>query len=263
MYFLILFFLFLPLQLLNAFELNGEIIQGSLVIGKEQPDKVIYVNKQKIKVSKDGIFVFGINYNQAGNIVIESVDQNNKIITKTYKIKKRQYKIQKIDGLNEQMVTPDEESLKIIKKENELIKSAQLVNSDSTFFYSGFVKPVDGQISGIYGSQRILNGKPRSPHFGIDFAVPRGTEVKSPADGYVSLSEKSFYYTGGSIILDHGHGVSTIYAHLEEILVKKNDFVKKGQVIGKVGSTGRATGPHLHFGVNWFYTKIDPELILK
>jgi murein DD-endopeptidase MepM/ murein hydrolase activator NlpD len=263
MYFLILFFLFLPFQILNAFELNGEIIQGSLVIGKEQTDKAIYVNKQKIKVSKEGIFVFGINYNQTGNIVIESVDQNNKIITKTYKITKRQYKTQKIDGLNEQMVTPDEESLKIIKKENELIKSAQLVNSDSTFFYSGFVKPVDGKISGIYGSQRILNGKPRSPHFGIDFAVPRGTEVKSPADGYVSLSEKSFYYTGGSIILDHGHGVSTIYAHLDEILVKKNDFVKKGQVIGKVGSTGRATGPHLHFGVNWFDTKIDPELILK
>ncbi len=161
------------------------------------------------------------------------------------------------------MVTPDQESLEIIKKENNLIKNAQLINSDFEFFLSGFSKPVDGVISGVYGSQRILNGKARSPHLGIDFAAPKGTDIKSPADGYVTLAENGFYFTGGSIILDHGHGVSTIYAHLDEILVKKGDFIKKGQIIGKVGSTGRATGPHLHFGMNWFGTKIDPELILK
>jgi murein DD-endopeptidase MepM/ murein hydrolase activator NlpD len=263
MYFLILFFLLFPFQLANAFELNNEITQGALIIGKELPDRSIYVNKKQIKISKDGIFVFGINYNQTGSVVIDSIDRDNKITSMTYKIKKRQYKIQKIEGLDEKMVSPDNESLKIIKKENELIKNAQLVNSDFTFFYSDFSKPVDGPISGVYGSQRILNGKPRSPHFGIDFSVPRGTEIKSPADGYVSLAEKGFYFTGGSIVLDHGHGVSTIYAHLDEILVKKNEFIKKGQVIGKVGSTGRATGPHLHFGVNWFDTKIDPQLILK
>ena len=108
-----------------------------------------------------------------------------------------------------------------------------------------------------------MNGKARSPHLGIDFAAPKGTDIKSPADGYVTLAENGFYFTGGSIILDHGHGVSTMYAHLDEILVKKNELIKKGQVIGKVGSTGRATGPHLHFGVNWFDAKIDPELILK
>ena len=249
MRFLIILFLLFQSNLVNAFELNGEITQGALIIGKEQTDKSIYVNKQKIKLSKNGIFVFGINYNQ--------------VISKTYKIKKRQYKIQKIDGLHEKMVTPDQESLEIIKKENNLIKNAQLINSDFEFFLSGFSKPIDGVISGVYGSQRILNGKPRSPHLGIDFAAPKGTEVKSPADGYVTLAEKGFYFTGGSIILDHGHGVSTIYAHLDEILVKKNELIKKGQVIGKVGSTGRATGPHLHFGVNWFDAKIDPELILK
>ena len=263
MHFLIILFLLFQSNFVNAFELNGEITQGALIVGKEQTDKSIYVNNQKIKLSKNGIFVFGINYNQVGNVVIESVDKNNQIISKTYKIKKRQYKIQKIDGLHEKMVTPDQESLEIIKKENNLIKNAQLINSDFEFFSSGFSKPVDGVISGVYGSQRILNGKARSPHLGIDIAAPKGTEIKSPADGYVTLAENGFYFTGGSIILDHGHGVSTIYAHLDEILAKKGDFIKKGQVIGKVGSTGRATGPHLHFGVNWLDTKVDPELIFK
>ncbi len=263
MHFLFIFFFLFQSTLANAFELKGEIIQGALIVGKEKPDNSIFVNKQKIKLSKNGTFVFGINYNQTGNIVIESVDKNNQINSKTYKIKKRQYKTQKIDGLHEKMVTPDKESLEIIKKENDLIKNAQLINTDFEFFLSSFSKPIDGIISGIYGSQRILNGKPRSPHLGIDFAAPKGTEIKSPADGYITLAEKGFYFTGGTIILDHGHGVSTIYAHLDEILVKKDELIKKGQVIGKVGSTGRATGPHLHFGVNWFDVKIDPEFILK
>jgi len=263
MRYLIIFSLLFKLCPANAFDLNGEIIQGALIVGKENPEKSIYVNKKKIKLSKDGVFVFGINYNQTGSIVIDSVDKNNQTASTTYKIKKRQYKIQKIDGLNDKMVTPDQESLEIIKKENDIIKNTQLIDSDFEFFISGFSRPVDGVISGVYGSQRVLNGKARSPHLGIDFAAPKGTDVKSPADGYVSLAEKNFYYTGGSIILDHGHGVSTIYAHLDEILVKKNEFIKKGQVIGKVGATGRATGPHLHFGVSWFEIKIDPELIIK
>ena len=139
MRFLIILFLLFQSNFLNAFELNGEIIQGALIVGKEQADKSIYVNNQKIKLSKNGIFVFGINYNQAGNIIIESVDKNNQINSKTYKIKKRQYKIQKIDGLHEKMVTPDQESLEIIKKENDLIKNAQLINSDFEFFSSGLV----------------------------------------------------------------------------------------------------------------------------
>ena len=146
MRFLIILFLLFQSNFLNAFELNGEIIQGALIVGKEQTDKSIYVNNQKIKLSKNGIFVFGINYNQVGNVVIESVDKNNQIISKTYKIKKRQYKIQKVDGLHEKMVTPDQESLEIIKKENNLIKNAQLINSDFEFFSSGFSKPVDGVI---------------------------------------------------------------------------------------------------------------------
>jgi hypothetical protein len=139
MRFLIIFFLLFNSSPANSFEINGEIIQGALIIGKEHPDKAIYINKRQIKLSKNGIFVFGINYNQTGDIVIESVDKNNQKISKTYKIKKREYKIEKIEGLNEKMVTPDQDSLEIIKKENYLIKNAQLINSDYEFFFQDLI----------------------------------------------------------------------------------------------------------------------------
>ncbi len=265
MKFILIFTFLIFSHSVEALELKGDITQGSLIIGKEDPNRIIFINNIKTKLSKDGFFVFAINYNQKGNIIIKSVDKNNQIETKSYKIKSRIFKTEKIDGLAENLVTPDEESLKQIKVEQKLIESALNEDTDYTFFNLGFLKPVESaRISGVYGSRRILNGQVRSPHLGVDFAAPKGTEVKASCDGYVSLVEDNFYYAGKTIILDHGQGVSTFYGHLSDIIrIHKGDFVKKGQVIGKVGASGRATGPHLHFGVSVFETKVDPQLLLK
>ncbi len=122
--------------------------------------------------------------------------------------------------------------------------------------------PVEGLISGVYGSQRILNGKPKWPHYGIDIAAKKGTKIKSSATGIVTMAEDDLYYTGGTVIMDHGHGISTIYSHLESLNVKVGDEVLQGDILGTVGSTGRSTGPHLDFRINWFQTRLDPMSVL-
>ena len=179
------------------------------------------------------------------------------------KILKRKYTIQRIDGLEESKVTPPESVYKRIKEENNKIGEARAINSDLPYFKNQFIMPVDGIISGVYGSQRILNGKPRWPHYGIDIAAKQGTKIISSGSGTVTMAEVDLYYTGGTIIMDHGHGISTIYSHLATVLVSVGDKVNQGDVIGTVGSTGRSTGPHLDFRVNWFQTRLDPMSILN
>ena len=150
-----------------------------------------------------------------------------------------------------------------IKEENNRIGEARAINSDLPFFKNQFIMPVEGIISGVYGSQRILNGKPRWPHYGIDIAAKLGTMIKSSGAGIVTMAEDDLYYTGGTIIMDHGHGISTIYSHLENVLVSVGDKINQGDIIGTVGSTGRSTGPHLDFRINWFQTRLDPMSVLK
>ena len=160
-------------------------------------------------------------------------------------------------------MTPPEEVYKRIKKENNAIGEARAINSDLTFFKGKFIMPVEGIVTGVYGSQRILNGKPRWPHYGIDIAADQGTMILSSGTGVVTMAEDDLYYTGGTIIMDHGHGISTIYSHLENVLVSVGDQINQGDVIGTVGSTGRSTGPHLDFRINWFQTRLDPMSVLK
>jgi Membrane proteins related to metalloendopeptidases len=144
-----------------------------------------------------------------------------------------------------------------------LIGIARDIDSDLPFFKEKFIIPVDDAIiTGVYGSQRILNGIPKWPHYGLDFAQKKGTPVKAMNNGIVTLSENDLYYTGGTIIFDHGHGVSTLYMHMDKIFVKVGDHVKKGDIVGTVGATGRATGPHLDIRLNWFGTRLDPATVL-
>ena len=247
---------------LNAIEFKGKFLQGHYIIGITDPTSEIIIDKKKVKVSKEGYFVFGIDRDRKFDLIITKIlnEKKEKIIKK---VLKRKYNIQRIDGLEESKVTPPESVYKRIKEENNKIGKARAINSDLSFFKNKFIMPVEGIISGVYGSQRILNGKPKWPHYGIDIAAKQGTLIKSSASGKVTMAEDDLYYTGGTIIMDHGHGISTIYSHLENVLVSVGDQINQGDIIGTVGSTGRSTGPHLDFRVNWFQTRLDPMSILK
>jgi murein DD-endopeptidase MepM/ murein hydrolase activator NlpD len=257
---LILAILF-PLKV-SAIEFFGNFSQGNFILGKTKPNTKIIVNKTEVRVSKDGYFVFGIDRDRKYDLVITKIS-NGKKEKIVKKILKRKYKIQKIDGLPENKVTPPESVYKRIKAENNRIGEARAINSELNFFKDKFIMPVDGIITGVYGSQRILNGKPKWPHYGIDIAAKQGTQIKSSATGIVTMAEDDLYYTGGTIIMDHGHGISTIYSHLENVLVSVGDKINQGDIIGTVGSTGRSTGPHLDFRINWFQTRLDPMSVLK
>ncbi|MDP7355281.1 MAG: M23 family metallopeptidase [Desulfobacterales bacterium] len=238
-------------------------MQGHFIIGKTEPDTKVLINEKKVRVTNDGYFVFGIGRDRKYNIVItlNKDGDRQKIVKKVFK---RKYNIQRIDGLPEEQVTPPEKVYARIKKENKLIGSARNIDSNLTHFKNKFTVPVENIIiTGVYGSQRILNGKPKRPHYGLDFAADEGTKIKAMLDGTVTLAETGLYYTGGTLMFDHGHGISTLYMHMQKIFVKKGQKIKQGDVIGTVGSTGRATGAHLDIRLNWFQTKLDPETVLS
>ena len=259
---IVIFFIILPLNHSNSIEFRGKFLQGHFIVGMTDPSSKIIIDKKNVKVSKDGYFVFGIDRDRKFDVTIIKIscEKKEKIIKK---VLKRKYNIQRIDGLEEIKVTPPESVYKRIKDENNKIGEARSINSDLPFFKDQFIMPVKGIISGVYGSQRILNGKPKWPHYGIDIAAKQGTLIKSSGSGVVTMAEEDLYYTGGTIIMDHGHGISTIYSHLETVLVSVGDQINKGDVIGTVGSTGRSTGPHLDFRVNWFQTRLDPMSVLQ
>ena len=258
-FFVIIFF---TTSQINAIEFKGKFLQGHYIVGVTDPSAKIIIDKKNVKVSNDGYFVFGIDRDRKFDLIITKIinGKKEKIVKK---ILKRKYNIQKIDGLEESKVTPPESVYKRIREENNKIGEARAINSDLSFFKNQFIMPVKGIISGVYGSQRILNGKPRWPHYGIDIAAKKGTLIKSSGSGVVTMAEDDLYYTGGTIIMDHGHGISTIYSHLETVMVSIGDKINKGDIIGTVGSTGRSTGPHLDFRLNWFQTRLDPMSILN
>ncbi len=242
-----------------AVTFNGKFIQGTFILGKTEPGAEVFIDKKKIKVTSEGLFVFGLGRDRKNDVVIKI---NEKEIIK--KVKKRKYNIQRIDGLEEKKVTPPEEVYVRIKKENKWIAEARAIDSDLIFFTKKFNIPVKNYvISGVYGSQRILNGKPKRPHYGLDFAAKEGTKIKAMLDGVATLAQSDLFYTGGTLIFDHGHGVSTLYMHMEKIFVSKGQKVKQGDIIGTVGSTGRATGAHLDVRLNWFKTRLDPATVLN
>ena len=245
-----------------SYELYGNFVQGGLIKGKVSPGTNVLLDNNPIKVSKNGLFVFGISKERISDVILE-LRHNSKKELIVKKVQKRKFIIQHIDGLPSRMVTPNEKDMKRIREESKLIEKAKLNNSDNTFFFTDFLKPVNGIITGRYGNQRILNGKPRRAHYGIDIAAKKGEPVKSTAKGIVILVEKNLYFTGGTIFIDHGHGINSIYSHLDTVLVKKNQLVNEGDIIATVGSTGRSTGPHLDFRIYWKNIAVDPELVLK
>ncbi len=247
----------------SALEFHGKFIQGHFIIGKTEPNTKVLIDKKEVRITDDGYFVFGIGRDRKYDVVI-TLNKNGNKQKIVKKIQKRKYNIQRIDGLEEEKVTPPEEVYERIKKENKLIAKARAIDSDLDFFKDKFIVPVeDAIITGVYGSQRILNGKPKWPHYGLDFAQDEGTLVKAMISGTVTLAESDLYYTGGTLIFDHGHGISTLYMHMHEIFVEKGQKINQGDIIGTVGSTGRATGPHLDVRLNWFGTRLDPATAIN
>lgn len=241
-------------------ELEGPLQQGGLVLGRVEPGAKLVLDGRAVRIAADGRFVIGFDRDAKARSTLTVIDGNHKS-TQALTIVQRKYDIQRVTGVPQDTVTPPPELLARIEREAALVSKARAVDSDLRSFLDGFKWPLTGRISGVYGSQRVYNGQPGRPHFGVDVAAPVGTRVRAPADAVVLLAEPALFFSGGTLIMDHGYGVSSTFMHLSKLLVKTGDRVSVGQEIAEVGATGRASGPHLDWRINWFNVRIDPQLI--
>ena len=241
------------------FSVTGALEQGSLALGLAPPGSLVSLDGRPLRVTADGRFAFGFAPDQTRPSLVTVRYPDGGGDSRSYTPNVRQYEIQRVNGLPQNTVTPPPEVKARIAREAEAIYLARLTDSSGTDFLSGFDWPAPGIESGVFGSQRIDNGVPMAPHYGVDMAAPVGTPIRAPADGVVSISD-DYYLDGGITLIDHGQGVSTTYLHQSRRLVKAGDAVKRGQRIGLIGATGRATGPHLHWAMNWFQVRLDPSL---
>lgn len=255
---LLLFALALPAQ---ALELKGEFVQGGFIAGKVAPGSTVLLGQRNVPVGPDGSFAIGFTYDAEPTATLSVRDSQGRSEQRALTIARRQFQVQRIDGLPEAMVTPPPEVLERIRLENERINAARRIVSPVAHFAQGFRWPATGPISGVFGSQRILNGKPRSVHYGVDVAAAKGSDIVAAASGTVTLAG-DLYFSGNTVFIDHGLGVNTSYLHMDSIAVREGQAVRAGEKLGTLGATGRATGPHLHWGLNWFDVRLDPALIV-
>jgi len=241
--------------------LEGRIEQGGLVVGAVAPGATVVFGDRTVPVASDGRFLLGIDRDAPPDAAL-IVTTNGVREVKRLTVAPRDWKIEKVDGVPQKLVTPDPETLKQILAENKLMQAARAKLELTPYFQSGLIQPAQGRISGVFGSQRILNGTPGSFHAGLDIAAPIGTPVRAAADGVVALKHDMMVMTGNTVVLNHGYGLQTVYIHMNKINVADGQQVKQGDVIGEIGMTGRASGPHLHFGVTWFDTRLDPQTVL-
>lgn len=244
-------------------EWQGSFQQGSLLLGQLPEGYQASYDKQRLQVTPKGQFLLGLG--RQANTVIELVltDSEGIETTEQFNVRERQYVIQRIEGVPQKTVTPRPKDVERIRSDSWLVKQARKDRTESLDFLAGFQRPLDGPITGVYGSQRFYNGIPKNPHYGVDYAAPTGTLVMAPASGVVRLAHRDLFYSGGTLIVDHGHGLSSTFLHLSDILVEEGMRVERGKPIAKVGATGRATGPHLDWRMNWRQVRIDPVLVLQ
>jgi murein DD-endopeptidase MepM/ murein hydrolase activator NlpD len=240
-------------------DMTGSFEQGGLVRGTTIPGATLTLDGHPILVSPDGDFLFGFGRDapEAAMLVVHWPDGSSE--ERPLTIAKRTYDIRKVDGLPQQTVTPDPKQLERIRREADDIRALRAVPSTDNDAFGKLIWPAVGPISGVYGSQSILNGEPRAPHMGVDVAAPPGTPVVAALGGTVRLATELFL-TGNTIMIDHGYGLTTSYAHLSRMDVTAGQAVRQGEQIGAIGATGRVTGPHLHWGMEWFGLRLDPQL---
>jgi len=246
-------------------ELCGDFKQGEIIVGKVkgQASEVLLNAEKAYPVDEDGNFILALPRDAGKNAELVVYYQNDAGMFYQLPVEKAAWDIQRINGVAQQKVTPDASHAKEIEREQKDVRRALTVMAPGSAWREGFILPVDGRISGHFGNQRIFNGIPKSPHSGTDIAAPEGTPVKASAGGKVVLSGKDYFYTGNMVVIDHGQGLQTIYAHLKEAKVAAGDEVHQGQIIGLVGKTGRATGPHLHWGASLNNVRFRPHSLLN
>lgn len=244
------------------FTIDGSMSQGGFVYGTVPPGSRLSANGTALPVASSGAFAIALGRDAGPTLAVDVVYPDGASEARAFDVAKKDWPVQRIDGLPERQVTPSDEDVAAIKDEQHKIAAARARIRDADSFMSGFRWPAVGPISGVFGSRRILNSQPRATHLGLDIAAPAGTAVLAPADGIVGLVGPGLFFNGNVVILDHGLGVTTIYAHLATIGVAEGQRVHRGEAIGTVGKSGRATGPHLHFGLNVRGVGLDPAQVL-
>lgn len=245
----------------RALEFRGEPAQGGLVVGRAAPGTRLALDGRAVRVSADGLFAFGFGRDHGAASTLSIAEPNGRTEQRRLDVRRRQWNVQHLSGLPPAQVTPDEAALRRINAERERLGAARAADTALTHFAEPLAWPARGRISGVFGSQRVLNGQPRQPHYGFDIATPVGTPISATLAGRVTLSAEFFFF-GELIVVDHGHGVNTLYAHLSRRMVSEGETVARGQEVGLSGATGRVTGPHLHFSLSWYQTWLDPQPLL-
>lgn len=244
--------------------LQGDFVQGGMVIGKSNsPIKTAHVDGVKVPIHPNKtLFSYGYGRDSKVNSQLIVVFENGQSKTEFLTIKQREYEVDRVNGVEQKYVSPPETVLNRIRNDSKMVKAARSKTSLRSDFTQQVIQPAQGRISGVYGSQRVFNGVPKRPHFGLDIAAPTGTQVIAPWSGQVVLSEPDLYYSGGTLILDHGMGITTTYIHLSKLHVEVGQVIEQGQLIAEIGATGRVTGAHLDWRLNWFNRRLDPQLLL-
>jgi|TARA_B110000240_G_scaffold166272_1_gene187504 hypothetical protein len=248
--------------LADVIDWQGSKQQGGLLLGKISSGYSVSYEGRVLRSTPEGHFLIGLGRQAPPTITVLLRAPSGNQTVHELRIAQRQYKIQRVDGVPQTTVIPPATELARIRSDSALVKRARKEITNDLDFLAGFERPLVGPITGVYGSQRVYNGVPKSPHYGLDYAAPKGTLVMAPGSGTVRMAHRDLFYSGGTLIIDHGHGLSSTFLHLSDILVAVGTRVKRGEAIAKVGSTGRATGPHLDWRMNWHKQRIDPALVL-
>jgi hypothetical protein len=242
--------------------LPTRIPQGGMVVGHAGEECRVTYAGRRLNVGPDGIFAFGVGRDAPGPVTVRAHCPGQDVVTRSIRVSPRHWSIERINGVPPRTVTPPPAVAARIAREHALVKRVRTRNDAREDFEHGFRWPVHGRISGRFGSQRVYNGKPRAPHSGVDIAVPTGTAVHAPAAGIVTLAQH-LYLSGNTVIIDHGAGISSVLLHMSKLDVQRGQRVRSGQIVGLSGMTGRATGPHVHWGMNWFGVRMDPRLVAR